>query len=218
MTLTRLIFVRHGQTSWNKKGKIQGRNDLPLSPEGVVQAREVADYIYTKKSEWSVSKVYSSPLKRAYETAKAIASRIELPVVDDLDLMEVDFGEISGLSWSEVERDHSEFLKTFRSDPFNTFYPNGESQATALLRAEAFMDRALEENLGVGAVVVAHAAILRVMIGRVLELEHRNEGRMSISNCSVSVAKFETSEIKGSFETSASMETLNDCHFMSFRR
>ena len=100
--MTRLIFVRHGQTSWNKKGKIQGRNDLPLSPEGVVQAREVADYIYTKKSEWSVSKVYSSPLKRAYETAKAIASRIELPVVDDLDLMEVDFGEISGLSWSEV--------------------------------------------------------------------------------------------------------------------
>jgi 2,3-bisphosphoglycerate-dependent phosphoglycerate mutase len=69
---TRISLVRHGVTDWNYAGRVQGRSDIPLAPEGERQTAATAERLTTES--WDA--VYSSPLQRAYQTALAIARRM----------------------------------------------------------------------------------------------------------------------------------------------
>ncbi|MBE0522855.1 MAG: histidine phosphatase family protein [Methanosarcinales archaeon] len=73
---TKIILVRHGQTSWNVLGILQGNADVPLDSTGVIEAQELA----VNTSEKTVDAVYSSPLSRDYDTARAIAAEHQLSV------------------------------------------------------------------------------------------------------------------------------------------
>ena len=70
-----LYFVRHGETEWNVKKKIQGTTDIPLNENGVAQARRLAEELLEKKErgEFQVAKAYTSPQLRASETAQIAA-------------------------------------------------------------------------------------------------------------------------------------------------
>ena len=94
-----VFFVRHGQTDWNLKKLIQGRDEVPLNETGLSQAEWVANSFYTacKKTGIKFDKVVSSPLGRASVTAKAIADKIGCSDFShDVRLIERDFGEQSG--------------------------------------------------------------------------------------------------------------------------
>lgn len=91
---TVICIVRHGETDWNVQGKLQGHEDIQLNKLGKEQAIQLSHYF--EKETWDV--IVSSPLKRAYETAQIIASRIlisEVHVVDEL--IERYYGSASGL-------------------------------------------------------------------------------------------------------------------------
>ncbi len=92
-------MVRHGETDWNRDNRFQGHADPPLNDVGRRQARELAARIGME----NVTVAYSSPLRRAHETATILASTLELQVHVDEGLREVDVGSWSGLTRSEVQ-------------------------------------------------------------------------------------------------------------------
>jgi len=94
----RICIVRHGETDWNKLGKLQGREDIPLNETGVRQAERCG--LALRKGKWGA--VFSSPLSRARQTADIIAGITGIgEVYEDDDLIERDYGKASGLTAEE---------------------------------------------------------------------------------------------------------------------
>lgn len=95
-----IYILRHGQTVWNKSRLLQGSRDIELCEEGRAVARERCDQL--KEVDFDV--IYSSPLKRAYETACIIRGDRDIPIIKDDRLREINFGENEGKSVIELER------------------------------------------------------------------------------------------------------------------
>ena len=100
--MTNIYIVRHGQNEDNANGILNGHRDLPLTETGIKQAQELAQNI---KSTWILfSKVYSSPLQRAYITGKIITDSLEMDAPEKLDiLIERDFGIMTGELMKDIE-------------------------------------------------------------------------------------------------------------------
>ena len=114
----RLVLVRHGLSSFNAKGLIQGRtDDSLLTDEGYEQARKAGKAL----SKLKFDKIYSSPLVRAAETAKTIKKSFnkEQNIVFDENLLEVDLSEWSGLKIDEIKNKYPEIYPIWKNDPEN---------------------------------------------------------------------------------------------------
>ncbi len=99
--MTTLCLIRHGQTDWNKKFLIQGRENNPLNEEGIIQAHITANLLLNNDSNWDV--IISSPLIRAVQTAEIIKDKLNLksPIIINNNVIEREFGAAEGLTISE---------------------------------------------------------------------------------------------------------------------
>jgi broad specificity phosphatase PhoE len=153
-----LILIRHGETLWNKEGRVQGTSDVELSDAGKKQAELLA----LSLKDHPLEAIHASPLKRAYQTAEIINEFHHLDIQIHRDLMEMDQGDFEGFSFKELMANKKEFLQKWISDPASVKMPNGESLSELQNRAW----RAVEEIIGKSknALVVSHnftiAAIL----------------------------------------------------------
>ena len=114
----RLILVRHGLSSFNSKGLIQGRtDDSYLTDEGYEQALKAGEAL----SNIKFNTIYSSPLSRASETAKTIKKRFkeEYNIIYDKNLLEVDLSSWSGLTINEIKTKYPEVYPIWKNDPEN---------------------------------------------------------------------------------------------------
>ena len=98
--MTRILLARHGETDWNRVGRWQGHADPPLNDAGRGQAAELAERLAGD----GIAAIYSSDLRRASQTARVVADRLGLAVVEDAGLREIDVGSWSGLTRAEVEQ------------------------------------------------------------------------------------------------------------------
>src|SRR3712207_2534231 len=98
--MTTLVFVRHGETDWNRVGRWQGHADIPLSTAGREQAAALAARFLREGRRFD--HVYASDLGRAFETAQIIASTLKLPVHPLIELREMHIGAWSGLTSEEI--------------------------------------------------------------------------------------------------------------------
>ena len=89
----KLYIIRHGETEWNVKRRFQGRSDIPLNEEGRRLARITSDAL----KDVPFTRIYTSPLKRAYETAMIIKGERDIPVMVEPRIIEIGFGEYEGL-------------------------------------------------------------------------------------------------------------------------
>ncbi|MDE6619806.1 MAG: histidine phosphatase family protein [Lachnospiraceae bacterium] len=89
----KLYIIRHGETEWNVKRRFQGRSDIPLNDEG----RRLAHITAEALKNVPFTKIYTSPLKRACETAMIIKGEREIPVIVEPRIIEIGFGEYEGL-------------------------------------------------------------------------------------------------------------------------
>lgn len=89
----KLYIIRHGETDWNIKRRFQGRSDIPLNDEG----RRLAQVTSEALKEIPFTKIYTSPLKRAYETAVIMKRDRDIPVIEEPRIIEISFGEYEGL-------------------------------------------------------------------------------------------------------------------------
>ena len=119
----KLYIIRHGQTDWNVEGKIQGRQDIPLNDMGRRQARALADGMKSRP----VASVYSSPQKRAMETAEAIAGPLGLTVKAVPQLMEIGYGDWEGRSAEDILTTDRELYESWWQHPATVAPPGGET-------------------------------------------------------------------------------------------
>jgi len=97
--VTTILLARHGETDWNREGRFQGHADPPLNRTGRAQAVDLSVALMAEQ----LAAVYSSPLRRALETAEVLAASHGLEPVPVDNLREVDVGSWSGLTRAEVE-------------------------------------------------------------------------------------------------------------------
>ena len=192
MTL-RLIFVRHGLSSFNKEGRIQGRNDLStLTKEGQLQAEAAGKTI----SSIPVDAIYSSPLQRASETTKIIIEQHQrdLQAIYTDELLEVDLGPWSGLTKNEIKNDFPQELSVWQKEPKELtinkddgtkFQPIKE----LLYQAEHFLKYLFNTYSGSNKtiLIVAHNAILRCLILKLINEPSKGFRRLKLDNTSISI-------------------------------
>src|SRR5512140_18596 len=100
-TCVDVFLVRHGETTWNREGRIQGSGDSPLTERGVAQARAVAARLAAERFE----ALHSSDLGRARETARHVAAAVKLEVTAHPGLRERSYGILEGKTWEEIARE-----------------------------------------------------------------------------------------------------------------
>ena len=160
-----LTLIRHGPTEWNETGRFQGRTDLSLSALGHAHARAIA----TALREDAILKVYSSDLRRAKETAHAVAGARAVPLVEDARLREFDFGRWEGLTWDEILALDPELARRPRSAARYYRPAGGESFESVRLRVRAFLDDVIARDESPIA-IVTHAGVLHAFCAE-LDLE-----------------------------------------------
>lgn len=211
----RILLVRHGLSSFNLEHRIQGRDDLSsLTEEGVKQALATGEAL----RDLSLTAAYSSPLRRAHDTATALLAAhgggLE-PQLDD-DLLEVDLAPWSGLLSSDVRErfpeahhtwtHHPEQLQLQRADG-STYAPIPELMA----QAQRFVARLLERHNPAASapqtvLVVGHNAILRCLLLSLLSLPASGFRRLRLDNASLSVLNLMAEDGGG---VSVQIESLN---------
>jgi len=95
--MTTICLIRHGETEWNKVGRIQGTTDVPLNDRGISQARACGAHL--KAQDWDV--IVTSPLERARHTAAIINEKLNLPLIEMAEFQEKHFGKAEGLTAQE---------------------------------------------------------------------------------------------------------------------
>src|SRR5215831_34635 len=115
-------LIRHG-TPEGADGRCYGRHDIPLSGVGVEEAGTVARYLATER----LTHVYTSPLRRALDTARIIAEPHSLTVEQIDGLAEIHFGDFEGLSYDEIRTQFRETYQLWMERPVEVRFPNGES-------------------------------------------------------------------------------------------
>jgi broad specificity phosphatase PhoE len=156
----RLIVVRHGETAWNRERRFQGRQDVPLSAEGQRQAEAVARTLAPELP----AAVYTSPLGRARDTARAIAEPHGLPVTPEPAFVELAFGGWEGLTVAEVQRIFPELYARWRREPHTVRFPGGEDLEAAGARVRAALDELKALHANQAAIAVTHSVIVRLIV------------------------------------------------------
>lgn len=159
----RLWLVRHASTSWTGR-RWCGRTDLALSPEGRAEAVALASRL--APSLPPDLEIRSSPLRRAVETAQAIASQIAsqvgAAVEIDVELREVDFGDAEGMTWDELLANLPDVASQLLTPDSEIDWPNGERTAEVRRRAAAALELAAQ---GPGpCLMVTHGGLIRQLL------------------------------------------------------
>lgn len=183
--VTTLYLIRHGATGHNLfvPPRMQGRGiDEPLAPLGVEQATAAARLLLDRP----LAAVYSSPLRRALQTATAIAEPQGKIPIEVAGLSEVDLGRWENRSWDDIEQNDPEAYAAFRRDPAAHGYPGGENLAEVALRVVDAIDRIVRDHPGEEVAVVAHSVVNRVYLGEILGVPLALRRRLPQDNCGVS--------------------------------
>lgn len=150
-----LYCVRHGESTYNVEGRLQGQSDTRLSPLGARHAEAIAATL----GKLEIAAVYSSPLSRAMETARPLAAALKLPIVEDARLKEIDIGIFQGTLAVDLADLFPEEAARWRSQDPDFRIPRGESRRDLMIRAEAaFHDIRASGHSHVA--VVAHGGVL----------------------------------------------------------
>jgi probable phosphoglycerate mutase len=169
-TVTHLL--RHGQTEHTPERRFSGRNELPLSRAGRVEAEAAA----ARAVDLGIEAVIASPLRRTRETAEIVAAALGLPVGFDTDLVELDFGDIEGLTFGEAAARHPLAARRFMSD-ISVAAPGGESIHDVATRVARARRRILDDHAGKTVLVVSHVTPIKLFLAAGLgtgdEVVHR---------------------------------------------
>ncbi len=200
--MSKIYFIRHGQTDSNSGRKFQGRIDTTLNAVGLDQAEKMAEFLKSHK----IDAIYSSPLTRTALTAAALARAKNLAVEYIDDLQEISFGAWEGLSYDEIHSKWPEQIELFYSNPELCLPPEGESFAEAQQRAVKALKRILAENKDADIAIVSHGGIIRALIFALLDIPLANFWKVNINNASVS--RFSV------WDENFSADVINDYHFL----
>ncbi|MEM9126730.1 MAG: histidine phosphatase family protein [Pseudomonadota bacterium] len=151
--MTRLALLRHGHTEWNRARRIQGRSDIPLDDEARTDLAR-----YELPDPWAKADIWSSPLKRAFETALLVSG--QTPQTSDV-LVEMNWGDWEGQRASELITDARKDYRHIEDWGWDYRPPNGESPAEVWTRLSPWVSGLRRDT-----VAVCHIGIMRVILAR----------------------------------------------------
>lgn len=195
----RLVLVRHGESEWHAENRYAGATDIALTPHGRAQGDKLAAWA----SHAGLAAVYSSPQLRSRESALPSAAQLAVPLREDPDLRELDFGVAEGLTRAEMRRRFPDDLAAFQRDPVAHHFPGGEHPRDAVQRyLTAFRELELTYP-SARVLVVAHSTALRLTLCQLLGLPLGEYRRVFpfLVNCALTEIELT--------ETSAALLSLN---------
>ena len=161
----RLLFLfRHGETDWNREGRLQGHTDTPLNASGLAQAEELSEKLRPHR----LDAVVSSDLSRALTTARIVADALGVPLLADPGLRETDVGAAEGLLWADAKIRFGEGLTERWFTDGDVAFPGGETGIATRTRGLAALRRlaAAQPYRRIG--VSTHGAMLRQLMKHAL--------------------------------------------------
>lgn len=183
---TRLLLIRHGETNWNKMGKFQGTIDIELTDEGRKQAE-----LLTERMKNKFSYIYTSPLKRAKETASMLAkaSNKELHIAEEI--KEINFGSWESLTIKEIKEKFNNEFRNWKKDKKEGKIVGGElSLKNASIRGTNCILNIVKEHKGETIVVVAHGGIIKATLIGLFDWDMTMYHKTAIGNTSITEVIF----------------------------
>ena len=175
-----LYILRHGQTDWNLRHKLQGQTDIPLNEEG----RKMAVEAGKKYRDVALDICYASPLQRAYETAQLVLADRDVPIITDERLREMSFGIYEGTEEVFGKPDHPVY-KLFK-DPVN-YVAQGQAESFEQLydRTGRFIEEVLQPQLqeGKNILIVGHGAMNLSIINQLKHVPLEQFWDFFMNNC-----------------------------------
>ncbi len=160
--MKKLILIRHGETDYTLQRRYCGHEDISLNARGIEQA----NYLRYKLKNIKVDRVYSSDLKRTFQTAKIIfQNKI---IYKRKKLREIDFGVFSGLTLEDVNRLYPDVYKAWLDNPANVKIPEGESLPGFVRRVEKSFNKIFNQNMKKTVALVSHGGTIRVILLKML--------------------------------------------------
>jgi len=184
--MTTLYLLRHGATQANleRPYRLQGRRTNPaLAPLGIRQAELTRALL----AGIAIDRVYSSPLLRARQTARILATSHRRRVHVLNQLIECDVGRWEGLTWEAIRSQDRRACQQFESNPARHGYPGGESFQQVAERANPALDALLAAHAGETLLVVGHHVVHRVFLASLLGLPLAEAKRVRLDNCGISI-------------------------------
>jgi broad specificity phosphatase PhoE len=180
----KLVLARHAESAWNAERRFQGRTDVGLSDAGLAQAAALARAVARRR----VGAVYSSPLRRARETAEIVAKERGLTVTLVDDLRELSLGAWEGRTVDDVLAMEADAYRNWRERPYDCPPPEGEHIADVARRVLPVMELIVSSHAdGQEALVVSHGGVISVYLCHLLGLSPNALWQLAIGNASLSV-------------------------------
>jgi len=178
---TRIIAIRHGETSWNVDTRIQGQLDIPLSANGRWQAERLAEALRDEP----IQAIYASDLARAWETAQYLGQAHGLTVTQETGLRERGFGDFEGMTFAEIEVLLPEqSLRWRRRDP-DFSPPGGESLVALNARVLEAAGRLAARHPGEQIALVGHGGVMDVLYRAATRLDIQAPRTWALGNAAI---------------------------------
>ena len=163
--LIKIYIARHGETTWNVEGRIQGRSDPGLSPKGHDQSLGLLKQLQHRP----ISAIYTSTLQRSILTAQPISTHLSLPMQRQSELDEIAFGILEGRNLYHFDEVIKNEWERFKENRFTYRIPGAENYNDVANRVRLFAEKILQHHRDQEILVVGHRVVNRLLIGILLE-------------------------------------------------
>ncbi|MBS1178365.1 MAG: histidine phosphatase family protein [Proteobacteria bacterium] len=157
--MTELIFIRHGETDWNRQQRFQGQIDVPLNATGHLQAQRLAEALAGERFDL----LLSSDLQRARQTIAPLERQQARPVLAQADWREQGFGVLEGLSVDEIKARHPELWAQWQRHDADYCLPEGESVRRFHTRVVDAVRELVRQHEGRRVLIVTHGGVLDML-------------------------------------------------------
>lgn len=180
MTIKRVLFIRPGETQWNKVGRQQGWVSIPLNEHGQKQAGRLSNFV----RHLGLGALYSSDLLRAKQTTEILSEKLSIEPIYDARLRERNIGLWQGLTLDEITAWCSDEYEQFRERVNNFQIPNGEARFQVVDRILSCFEDIKKHQTSVEIVgIVTHSIVIRTLLSQLIP--DYPSGGMPLSNISV---------------------------------
>ena len=179
-----IIFLRHGQAKNNTERVLAGRTPgVPLTDDGIDQAKTAAEFV----EKMNVTKIYTSPIERALQTAEIVGNHNAIDVVSDERLIELDMGKFTGMKYDEIFSKHGNVFLKFYSGDLELAHNGVETFAEVKSRVLDIIDHVVGQHKDENVLLVTHMDPIKAVLSSVMDLKPQSLFELIVANASLTV-------------------------------
>jgi broad specificity phosphatase PhoE len=179
-----MFMVRHAESTWNPMKKIQGQRDPQLSAYG----KKEAGLLAKRFKGLSFGAVYTSPLKRAYQTAEIVVGK-KTPIIQEEGLNEISLGEWEGKTLRRIRKEYGEMFDRWAVRPTRIRVPGGEDFKSFVRRVKRTLSSIESAHKGCNVLAVCHGGVISTYATVVLNLPPDDVWCLTVKNASLTIVE-----------------------------